>query len=84
MLPLGDKPGKPNTSFIEATTQTIPPAAADIEPVWHTTPLVGMEGENWCLLVVTTLIEQLSLESAGNGLEWSSTALCGGSIFQNP
>ena len=46
MLPLGDKTGKPNTGFIEATTQTVPLAAANTEPVRHTTSPVGMEGEN--------------------------------------
>ena len=78
MLPLG---GKPNTSFTEATTQTISPAVTDTEPVRHTTPPVGTEGENWYLLVVSALIGQLSLESASNGLEGSLTALHGRDTF---
>ena len=78
MPPLGAEPGKPNTGFTEATTQTVSPAATDTEPVRHTTPPVGTEGEIWYLLVVTTLIGQLNLESTGNGLKGSSTAPCGG------
>ena len=83
MPPLGDEPSEPDTSFMEATTQTISPAVANAEPIRHTTPPVGMEGENWYLLVVTALIGQLSLESASNSLEGSSTALCGGDTFCN-
>ena len=84
MLPLGDKPSKPNTSFIEASTQTFSPAVTDAEPVRCTTPPVGTEGENWYLLVVTALIGQLSLESASNGLKVSLTALHGGRYFPKP
>ena len=81
MLLLGDEPSEPDTSFTEATTQTISPAVTDAEPIRHTTPPVGMEGENQYLLVLTASIGQLSLESAGNGLEGSSTALHGGDTF---
>ena len=84
MPPLGNEPSKPDTGFTEATTQTIFLATTDAEPIRCTTPLVGMKGENWYLLVVTTSIGQLSLESAGNGLEGSSTAPHGGDTFQNP
>ena len=84
MLPLVDKHGKPDTSFTEASTQTVSPAMTDAESVRCTTPPVGMEGENQYLLVVTTLIGQLSLESASNGLKGSLTALCGRDPFQNP
>ena len=72
MLTLGDKPGKPNTGS---------PTVTDTEPVRCTTPPVGMEGENWYLLVVTALIRQLSLESSSNGLEGSLNALHGEDIF---
>ena len=78
---LADEPGKPNTGFTDASTQTISPAMTNAEPVRCTTPPVGTEGENWYLLVVTTSIGQLSLESAGNGLEGSLTALHGGDTF---
>ena len=74
MLPLGDEPSSTDTGFIEATTQTISLAATDTEPIRHTTLLGGMEGENQYLLVVTTSIGQLSLESASNGLKGSLTA----------
>ena len=84
MLPLVNKHGKPNTGFTEASTQTISQATTNAESVRYTTPPVGMEGENWYLLVVTASIQQLSLESAGNGLEGSLTALHGGDTFQNP
>ena len=84
-MPLsGDEPSQTNTSFTEAATQTVSLAATDIEPTRCTTSLVETEGENWYLLVVTTSIGQLSLESAGNGLKGSSTALLGGDTFQNP
>ena len=81
MPPLGNEPSEPDTDFIEDTTQTVFPATTDAEPIRHTTPPVGMEGENQYLLVITALIGQLSLESASNGLEGSSTALCGGDTF---
>ena len=84
VLPLGDEPSEPDTGFTEATTETVSLAVTNAEPIRHTTPLVGMEGENWYLLVITTSIGQLSLESASNGLEGSSTALQGGDTFQNP
>ena len=77
ILPLGNEPSKTNTGFTEATTQTISPAETDTEPIRHTTPLVGTEGENQYLLVVTPPIGQLSLESASNDIKGSSTALCG-------
>ena len=75
MPPFGNKPGKPNTGS---------PTVTNTEPARHTTPPVGTEGENQYLLVVITLIGQLSLESSSNGLKWSLTALWGGDIFQNP
>ena len=84
MPPSGNKPSKTNTGFTEAATQTISPAATDTEPTRHTTPWVGTERENQYLLVVTILIGKLSLESAGNGLEGSSTAPCEGDTFRNP
>ena len=84
MLPLGDEPSESDTGFTEATTPTISLTMTDAEPSRHTTPPVGMEGENWYLLVITALIGQLSLESASNGLEGSSAALHGGDTFQNP
>ena len=84
MLPLGDEPSKPDTGFTEATTQTVSPATTNTEPIRHTTPLVGTEAENQYLLVITTSIGQLSLESAGNGVEGSSTAPHGRDTFWNP
>ena len=60
VLPLGSEPSKPDTGFTEATTQTVSLAVTDAEPIRCTTPLVGMEGETWYLLVGTTSIGQLS------------------------
>ena len=82
--PLGIEPSKTDASFTEATTQAISLAEADTEPIGHTTIPVRTEGGNWYLLVVTALIEQLSLESVGNGIERSLIAPCGGDTFQNP
>ena len=84
MPPLVNEPSKPDTSFIEASTQTVSPGMTDAKPVRCITPPVGTEGENQYLLVVTTSIGQLSLESASNGLEGSLTTLHGGDTFQNP
>ena len=81
MLPLASKP---DTGFTEASTQTVFLTATDAEPVRCTTPLAGPEGKNWYLLVVTALIGQLSIESAGNGLKGSLTAPWGRDTFQNP
>ena len=82
--PLGDEPGKTDASCTEATTQTVSLAVADTEPIRYTTPPVRMEGESWYLLVVTALIEQLSLESVGNGIDGSWIAMHGGDTFWNP
>ena len=84
MPPLVDEHSKPNTGFTEASTQTVSPAMTNAESVRCTTPPVGMQGETWYLLVVTTLIGQLSLESTSNGLKRFLTAPCGGDTFQNP
>ena len=84
MPPLGDEPREPDTSFTEATTQTISLAMTNTKPIRHTIPPVGAEGENQYLLVITASIGKLSLESASNDLEGSSTALHGGDTFQNP
>ena len=81
MLPLGDEPSKPNTSFTEATTQTVTPAVTNAEPVRCTTTPVGTEGENQYLLVVTASIGQLGLKSTRSGLKGSSTALHGRDTF---
>ena len=81
--PLGDEPSELDTSFTEATTQTISPAANNVEPIRHITPQDRMEEENWYLLVVMTSIRQLSLGSVGNDLRELSAALPGGNTFQN-
>ena len=42
VLPLGDEPSELDTGFTEATTQTVSPAANDVEPIRHITPQDGM------------------------------------------
>ena len=83
-LPLGDKPSEFDTGFTEATTQTTSPAMSDVEPTRHITPPDGMEEENQYMLVITALIRQLNLGSAGNDLGESSTAPPRGDTFWNP
>ena len=82
--PLGKKPSEHDISFTEATTETVSPATTDVEPIRRITPPVGIKGENWYLLVITTLIGQVSLESTGDDVKESSTALPRGDTFQNP
>ena len=82
--PLGNEPSELDTSFTEATTQTVSPAANDVELIRHITPQDRMEEENWYLVVIMTLIRQLSLGSVGNNLRESSAALPGGNTFWNP
>ena len=82
--PLGNEPSKLDTSFAEATAQTASPAVANVEPIGCITPLVGMERENWYLLVITASIGKLCLGSASGDLKESSTALLRGDTFWNP
>ena len=72
--PLGDEPSKLDTSFTEATTQTISPAANDVELIRHITPQNRIEEENQYLLVIMNSIKQLSLGSVGNDLRELSAA----------
>ena len=82
--PLGNEPSELDTSFTEATTQIVSPAANDVELIRHITPQDRMEEENWYLLVVMTSIRQLSLGSVGDDLRELSAAPPGGNTFQNP
>ena len=82
--PLGDKPSEHDTSFTEATTQTASLAMSDAELTGCITLPDRMEEENWYVLVITTSIRQLNLESANNNLGESSTAPPGRDTFQNP
>ena len=70
--------------FKEATIHTTPPVGADVDTARCTTPLSGMERENWYLLVITASVEQLSLGPGGNNPERSTTDSPRGNIFQNP
>ena len=82
--PVGNQPFEQNTSFMEATTQTASPAMSGIELTGPITPPDRMEEENWYVLVITTLIRQLNLETAGVDLRELVTALPGRGVFWNP
>ena len=79
--PLGDQPDEQDTSFVEATTQTTSLAMSDVELI---TPPDRMEEENQYILVITTLIRQLSSGTANDDLRESATAPPGRDAFQNP
>ena len=82
--PVGDQPVEQNTSFMEATTQTASPAMSGVELTRPITLLDRTEEENWYILVVTTLIRQLNLETTGVDLGESVTVSPGRGAFQNP
>ena len=82
--PVGDQPVEQDTSFMEATTQTASPAMSGVELTRPITPLDRMEEENWYVLVITTSIRQLNLETANVDLGEMVTALPGRGAFQNP
>ena len=82
--PLGNQPVEQDTSFMEATTQTASPAISSVEPTRYITPLDRTEEENWYILVVTTSIRQLNLETADVDLGELATAPPGRDAFQNP
>ena len=84
LSPLGNEPSGLDTGYTEATTQTAPPAAANIDMARCISPPFGMERENWYLLVVTTSIEQLSLGPGGNNPKKSPTDPPRGNTLQNP
>ena len=81
---LGNQPVEKDASFMEATTQTASPTMSDIELTGPITPPDRMEEENWYMLVVTTSIWQLNLETADVDLGESVTASPGRDAFQNP
>ena len=82
--PLGNQPVEQDTSFMEATTQTVSPTMSDVELTGPITPLDRMEEENWYILVITTSIWQLNLETANVDLGELVTASPGRDAFQNP
>ena len=75
--PIDNQPVEQNTSFMEATTQTISPAMSWVELTRPITPLDRMEEENQYILVITTSIRQVNLETTGIDLRESVTALPG-------
>ena len=68
---------------MEVTTQTASPAMSGVELTGPITPPDRMEEENWYILVVTTLIRQLNLETAGVDLGELVTASPGRGAFWN-
>ena len=81
---VGHQPYEQNTSFMEATTQTTSPTVSGVELTKPITPPDRMEEENWYVLVVTTLIRQLNMETTSVDLGESVTASPGRGAFQNP
>ena len=69
---------------MEATTQTTSPTMSGVELTRPITPPDRMEEENQYVLVVTTLIRQLNLETTSVDLRELVTALPGRGAFQNP
>ena len=69
--------------FMETTIHTASPIA-DEDAARCTTPPSGTERENWCLLVITATVGQLSLGPGGDNPERSITDSHGGNTFQNP
>ena len=82
--PEGNQHIEQNTSFMEATAQTASPATSCVELTRPITPLDRMEEENQYILVITTLIRQLNLETAGVDLRKLVTASPGKGAFHNP
>ena len=82
--PVGNQPVEQDTSFMEATTQTASQAMSSVELPGPITPPDRTEEENWYILVITTSIRQLNLETANVDLEESVTASPGRDAFQNP
>ena len=69
---------------MEATTQTASPTMSGVKLTRPMAPPDRMEEENWYVLVVTTSIRQLNLETTGVVLRETVTALPERSAFQNP
>ena len=81
--PVGNQPVEQNTSFMGATIHTASPAMSSVELTRPITPLDRTEEENWYVLVVTTLIRQLNLETTGVDLGDLITASLGRGAIWN-
>ena len=84
LTPVGNQPVEQNTSFMEATTQTASPPMSGVGLTRPITPPDRTEEENQYVLVITTLIRQLNLETTGNDLGELVTASPGRGAFWNP
>ena len=91
----GDTHGSPNqalngrltgqdASFIEVATQAASATTSGVNMTSPITPPNHMEEERWYMLVATTLIRRLNLETTGVVLGDTATALPGGSAFPYP
>ena len=69
---------------MEATTQTASPTMSRVELTRPITPPDRMEEENQYVLVITSLIRQLNLETTGVDLRELVTASAGKDAFRNP
>ena len=64
-LQVDDQPVEQNASFMEATTQTASPTMSRVELTRPITPPDRTEEENQYVLVMTTSIRLLNLETTG-------------------
>ena len=69
--------------FMETTTHTASPVVEE-DVTRCTTPLSGIERENWYLLVVTACVGQLNLGPGGDNPERYRTEAHDENTFQNP
>ena len=73
-----------DASLIEAVTQTVSTTMSGVKLTSPITSPIWMEEEKWYVLVVTTLIKSLNLETNGVILRDTVTASSEGSAFWNP
>ena len=82
--PVGNQPVEQNISFMEANTQTASPTMSSVELTRPIAPPDRTEEENRYILIITILIRQLNLETAGVDLGESVSALPVRGAFWNP
>ena len=83
-LQMDDWPIGQDARLIEAATQTASTTMSRVELTSPISPLDQIEEEKWYVLVVTTSIRQLNLETTSVILRDTVTASPGRSAFQNP
>ena len=83
-LQMEDQPTAQDASPIEAATQTASATATVVKLTSPITPPDWTEEEKWYILVVTTLVRSLNLETTGVILGDMVTTSAGGGAFQSP